>query len=621
MDEQQKGIVVQLPPSVAEELRNSNNNCETKKRSPEWNDVIVAPPTEAEEEKEEEEAIVEQQASDDLSYGAPPCLPQLLIDWERLVGYYPTTETERTALITQVQIAMFGRLLIDDNDGASSDDNDESSFDWDSRVQKLLETNVAWHVDTKKRLSSTLSAGRYGRINYPEYLYRRRQDPEQQEQSSLISTARLWKRLLSRWTPPNAAVNESACCVNRILLHLQDCHRSLLWKHDMHCEIIRLAQQEEASRRARAQKRVVAQWKQQRSAKLEELYTVRETVMHSLKMSEHRLDALTKQRDAAVKEELAKFDDADLQESAFAFAEEGQLQEDIKSLFGIKDEEDTNYTQVDPYRALNDDVHDESSIDDGEEGNDEGVVNNPPKKLNDTITAPRGAFGEASDEQWLNDTVSQEYVTRATAAKALEKRIEEQCTTPDLLKATAAVKAMTDRLQGVDDLLESMQDEEWADEEEAGTRGKPCHTDVDQSDEQLDDTSSFSLLDQILAMILGASRPPCTQQDDRSHIQFLEFEHLEIKEQWKDYFGRLPPSHEAPTQREQKVVLPDSLKATLKISLTGQEARDALGIVDNDDDSDWDWPDESEEEEEESFIEKAPEKVVVGLRPGGRSTI
>ena len=107
--------------------------------------------------------------------------------------------------------------------------------------------------------------------------------------------------------------------------------------------------------------------------------------------------------------------------------------------------------------------------------------------------------------------------------------------------AQATVKFYETRMKQVDDLLESLQEEEWADEEDGITQttaksGTNVTTDVY---EKYEEAGEFSLLDNVLAMILG-SLPQGTDTTDEDHFKFVRKEHQTIVEEWKTHFGRLP---------------------------------------------------------------------------------
>eukprot|EP00594_Rhizosolenia_setigera_P013475 CAMPEP_0178970852 /NCGR_PEP_ID=MMETSP0789-20121207/19853_1 /TAXON_ID=3005 /ORGANISM="Rhizosolenia setigera, Strain CCMP 1694" /LENGTH=236 /DNA_ID=CAMNT_0020657565 /DNA_START=156 /DNA_END=866 /DNA_ORIENTATION=+ len=223
------------------------------------------------------------------------------------------------------------------------------------------------------------------------------------------------------------------------------------------------------------------------------------------------------------------------------------------------------------------------------------------------------------------------------------------------------------KLNKIDELLESLQEEEWEDEEQKEIqelKRKMKMDTIDDDDYNYNTSSSddeddeeFSLLDAILAMILGGlpRKASFTQQD---HFQMIQQTHCEIIEEWKETFGKLPrnPTTSATgsagnkqkkknTKNTNNVENDLSLQFQQNVTLnndTGKESlqakRSALGIFDNDAD-DWDeftdWDtlmpsfditqikeeehtrDSTTKKEEET---KKPQKQQqrVGLRPGGK---
>jgi hypothetical protein len=122
--------------------------------------------------------------------------------------------------------------------------------------------------------------------------------------------------------------------------------------------------------------------------------------------------------------------------------------------------------------------------------------------------------------------------------------LRESLKTSDERIAEATFLKLEERLQNVDDLLERLQEEEWADDEDedGGLRSNlnAVDTNVEAGEE------GASLLDSILAMILGAlpkemnSSGECITTDD-GHFRHMKDEHDSIVEEWRNVFGRLPP--------------------------------------------------------------------------------
>ena len=117
--------------------------------------------------------------------------------------------------------------------------------------------------------------------------------------------------------------------------------------------------------------------------------------------------------------------------------------------------------------------------------------------------------------------------------------------------AQSTVMHLEQKLKQVDDLLESMQEEEWKDEEEGllldrdeddfngndngNEMGDEHDNDVDNDDSEV----QASILHPILAMILGAL--PDHGKSPEKHFSHLKKVHTEIVVGWKKEFGRLPP--------------------------------------------------------------------------------
>jgi hypothetical protein len=217
--------------------------------------------------------------------------------------------------------------------------------------------------------------------------------------------------------------------------------------------------------------------------------------------------------------------------------------------------------------------------------------------------------------------------------------------TPELKMALAVVKSLEERMQQVDDLLESLQEEEWTDEENGifwQTRAESTASEnrVSSSSSSMPDAppttakmaTELSLLDGVLAMILG-SLPRSTEISTAEHYKFIHKEHQEIVSEWKKYFGRLPspsprrvgrvdtvdtatrPVQVSEMTRKPSVPSTDS-DVLARRPPTVEELKKSLGITDN---SELDWDDLDDEEAKTSADPPRPKKSAVGLRPGGKA--
>ena len=155
-------------------------------------------------------------------------------------------------------------------------------------------------------------------------------------------------------------------------------------------------------------------------------------------------------------------------------------------------------------------------------------------------------------------------------------------------------------------MLETLQEEEWADEEEEDDGSGPGQSPRgDKAPQDGDDP----LLDQILCMILGSlSKHATGAEDDRGHYARVREEHCSIVREWKKTFGRLPPSEEdeppaaEPSQSEPEMPSRDGFggesgrtrTVTWEDDAVDRKARakEALRLIDNSDgnwdDIDWD---------------------------------
>jgi hypothetical protein len=220
-----------------------------------------------------------------------------------------------------------------------------------------------------------------------------------------------------------------------------------------------------------------------------------------------------------------------------------------------------------------------------------------------------------------------------------EERVRELCMTPELKMALATVQSLEERMQQVDDLLESLQEEEWADEENGillqtraeSTTASEHH--VSSSTPDAPPTTAkateLSLLDGVLAMILG-SLPQSTKISTAEHYKFLHKEHQDIVSEWKEYFGRLPPSPHrvgrvdtvdtatmpVPITEMTRKPVPSNDSDSLSRPPTVEELKKSLGITDN---SELDWDDLDDDEAKTSAHPPRPKKPAVGLRPGGKA--
>lgn len=599
----------------------------------------------AQEDADDEEG--EEEDEDDLSLTPPVSLPVVLVDLERLVGYQPTTLDEVQVLRTQVHAALWGQEDVvvpaasnpqEQQGDDQADEDAQLASRFDERAAELFASAIARHADTSE-LPAIMEDGdrslHFVAMEYPEYLCQRAADPP-----TVANTARVWKRQLQ---PHSIQV------VDRLLRHLSSCSRSLMWKDAMRSELVLLADSEEHARTRRVQSKELKKWKtERRKEQLEKLYTVRETFEHRIQVAAERLAELEKDRDETAAREIrlrrvqqgkaVGLEAFDFGSTVFAFPS-GPEDFDILGMKKDDDRED-DYPLGDGYTmSEHEDSDDEGYAPDAANTDDDA---DPDESDADDDPITFAARGEKSKRRRqaaarkrrhrLEAAAKEaEHKAKLEAAKAEEEYMREKCTSQELKMSATVVKSLEGRMTQVESLLESLQEEEWADEEE-GIDALPADDTNLEATAQTND-AGLSILDQVLAMILGAKLPPPGSAVE-IHVRMLQGEHQSIVSSWKDHFGRFPPTASEPGSGASRDTTDpfgqEANQAPVEDSEERTEAlREALGIVDNETD---DWADGDDDDDEEevqaaavSEQRNAPERSnrpvpKPGLRPGGRAS-
>ncbi len=496
-----KGIVIELPPKLAQELREG-------KLDDEWQQLIPLPPVEeAESPLRNNHNNDKDDDDDDDNFSLPSTMPAVRMDWENVLGYIPSLEED---------LSPVAEALWSSNDA----------------LEKLLNAGVARHT-----LRGTTAEARFGCVEYPRFLL---------IENQLVSTTRIWKAIVQRHDIP---------VVEHLLQHLRHCHRTLPWKYAMHQEIRSLAASELSHRE-------MQEWKRKRPQQLQELYAMRETMEEIYEDSCRKVEALDDERQRRAQFEYKKQSNND----------------DLLDLFPRDDESDMMYP--DDYLGEEYNVKDDSNSEASQQSWVDEEDDVPVAKQ----VAPEESVAVAISDVATDTSPQVEDHNHEPTEEALENHptSNQQCTledyltlftTTELRMAQATSTVLRQKLKNIDDLLETLQDEEWAEEEEE---------EEEEVEDVTPDANEFGLLDQILAMILGAT--DLSPQD-------VFREHADIVQDWKVYFGRLPPS-----SAESKKMAPQK---------DPTEWKQTLGIVDN---FETDWDSDPEE--------AVPPKT--GLRPGGR---
>mmetsp|Transcript_4283 Transcript_4283/g.6682 ORF Transcript_4283/g.6682 Transcript_4283/m.6682 type:complete len:577 (+) Transcript_4283:80-1810(+) len=455
--------------------------------------------------------------------------PVVVVNLERLCGYIPKKGTELDAVKDQVEEVF------------SNDD------DFEERVIELYEMDIARHADTSEVF--VVDEIREISVNYPAFLC--------PNDGRTLSTTRLWKKINQK---------HKIEVVQRVLCHLTNCNKSLVWKSDMQDELLALTDRELDAKRNFELDRWRSEGRKQR---LDKLYQVRETFSYRLETARIHVEELEDLREKQVQQKCCGLQALDLQSQLFAVDEKI----DPTSLLGMpkKGRIDEQFDC-----CKDDDDSSENICIDGEHG----------MKGNDAIEASQGLITSetAREKEKINDAIKE------------EEAIREELTTEELRMAYAAVSSLQDRMDQVDDLLESLQDEEWADEEEGFIPSTTPESNV--SDDQL------TLLDQILAMILGSLSQVDGSTSDEAFFLWIRQEHREIVESWAKFFGRLPKLTSSAVEQD------DCSNREVE-TLVPSELRAVLGI----DDVDGEW----DELDDNSLVasDKKEKLLTHSLKPGG----
>jgi hypothetical protein len=606
--------------------------------------------------------------------------PLISIELKRLIGYPPSSQDVVDSIQSQLVEAMWSRYReengageVDDGveeDGAHEEKERDSTRtssikkyprvppDFDSQIQELLDAQIArcgrpsiteTDVTADAADASNLE---YLILSYPPKIRNPLAALSTDNINSLLDTAQAWKEIhqlakvylplpppsledIDRGRPANTS---PTAFLQQLTKHLLNTSRTLTWKYAMANELKSVLKQE-------------LMWKQhqqwtarERQAKLDNLYGVRETLVHQTELAKQDLQRLYQIRDKKVSHELMMqyhkleqeerqqaggvldlgLSDLDLakefqllgmtsrQDEYEDFEEEvwdeaslgaGSYDEDYSSYDGSTTESGdienddsigNDASGIDGSSAVNDAIPTEIKI--GESANSDHDRTDPisssvqarsHEDQGRSLTLPfqrRKERRKRAKERKRKERMKVEHEARREKLKAVKEQLENQHTTRELILAQTMLNALKKKVEHVDELLESLQDEVWAAEEE--------QEEEEQASEQSagnvgTEKPSFSLLDQVLAMILGAlpTNPTMTRQEQ---YRFTRSEHDAIVKGWEDYFGRLPPAVDATsTHKEGGRDAPSALGKTTRIPQTPQEQRKALGILDNDD-AEWD---------------------------------
>lgn len=534
-DEEEDGEIMPFSPSSINDNSNSSIDDSADSSSVETDD---------------DDDEYESDGLDSLSVTAPPTLPALLLDLEKLCGYRPSDENELEQITNEIRDTLHGNFS--EIDGKRTED--DTSLDFISKSRELFEAGIAQHctnIDTQLVQSDDIPRAL---VHYPEFIPLPMGGMDS-ETSSVVTTKLIWKKIIQPHDIP---------VVDKLLALLSKCSRDLVWKYQMMMEVRNLSRDEKRRKDARLRQKELRKWRLEiRPAELAKLYDVRETFEIRLHASREKYSAFVRDREVRVQRELRRRAEngtgtggiAALDWNAnvtFGFGED--VEDVVKRIVDERTKEVYSHDQNDDLEeeVEQDDVHSNSRY--SSTSSMDGTMS--AEKLlqsthitNTVMPLPissaverkkrRSATAKRRSKKMQNEQEMEELRQKIKKAYAEEEAVRQMLTSTDEKFAHSIVLNLEKKLEKVDELLDSLQEEEWKDEEEGLLDDDTCplvETDEEQDNEK---EPRASLLDQVLAMILSAL-PMEGGTDASEHYTNLKSLHTEIVQEWKTEFGRLP---------------------------------------------------------------------------------
>lgn len=554
----------------------------------------------------------------------PPTKPLVLVSLQELCGCLPETHEEKLLLVSDLMDSLLGSTKDDEEVDKEEETNqkkkssvlgDGLSLDFDERITELFDSNVASHVDSSYPIAisclendkDTTEEGKkvtpYAIIPYPEFLSDEITNPTTlNTTTSVRSTIRLWKLL---YTLPITTDDEHPRISNllsKIFSHLRNTSRSLLWKADMYTNLCHLSKSEYKHQIKQQQLQEYNIWKTSgRSERLEKLYEVRDTFVLQVDVAKRRYGLLVEEREGRVERELRRRglfgevkDAVETVQGSTSLIDGGEYEQDNDydddGWGGTICEDDILGEETNISRKFIDaTVQEDEEFENDEWAPVETGIN--PLGMDialDGPAVPTNASSESQDKKIKqanknkvanklepishDDNIKrksdrkqrkQDKTSRSEYLKREQESIRETLKSNDERIAEATLLKLEEKLQTVDNLLESLQEEEWEAEEEE--EGHSSFAVEDEKDQGVGNNESMegSLLDRILAMILGGLPKEKDSEGnniktEKEHYIYIGEEHKSIVKEWIDVFGRLPqtfPSSEPPEPQHE--VWPD----------------------------------------------------------------
>lgn len=494
---------------------------------------------------------------DNMSLSPPSSLPVLLLDLEKLCGYQPSSKEEVERVTKEIREALLGISSKEDSNSLQQENlQDSTSLDFVARSNELFDAGIAQHF-TDVEGDLTENGVPLAIVNYPEFLPLPLEDS-----STLIPTRILWKKVIH---------SHSIQVVNRLVSLLSRCSRDLIWKYQMMLEIRRIAKEEKTRKDEKSRNEQLKIWRlETRPAELAKLYDVRETFEVRLYTAKEKQTAFVKEREVRVQRELQR-----RAESGRGTGGMAGLDWDASVTFGFGDDVDevvdkvleNRLNEVREKEGYHDFADNERLRDvglegaDSDSGSEESSIGSdfmhgqqrlpqandsslglplPVSTAEDRVKRRAVAAAKRKRKKMQNNkekSLEKELRHKIMNAYAEEEKVRQMLISTDEKLALSTVLNLEKQLEKVDELLETLQEDEWKDEEE----GLLDDNESDDDSAGVSDSGNGnpSMLNQILAMILGTV-PISSSTTQEDHYSFLKCEHESIITEWKAEFGRLP---------------------------------------------------------------------------------
>jgi len=470
----------------------------------------------------------------DLSLNPPDTMPILVINLEELCGCPITSKTENELKKKEITASLLGESSLEKEEKASL-----GSLNFQHKYCELFRSQIAIHGDTSLKIMNSDKDWKWCFVRYPSFI---------EIEGNLKSVSQLWKYLL-HYQYHDIPV------VEKILSHVPNVSQPLSWKVDMIKSIRQLAHTERKEKERRDQRKDLNEWRIVRNEKLKKLYQIHEVFKERL---------LESQRDLKYHVDIREI----------------KVSQQMNILYGVTTEGSSNH-----FLPLDDQsFYSPTSSDDESQNSDDSSTtsNSSHVDFEHKIPIPgllpkvkhehrKIARLKASQKKRRHRRLIEEHQSKLLHQKQIlaekkskEDELRNQFRTLEENRLQMKVLSFEKQLHKIDQLLETLQTEVWEDEDSNVINQTTVNvTSLDKE--------QFSLLDQILAMILGSlpaksllgltnNDNVIVREDNLQNHYCKQYQvHNQILKEWMGYFGRLPALPSSEKVENNKVLINENL--------------------------------------------------------------